>query len=261
MFFINQKQRLDIILMNLQKNKSLTLQEVMRLTGSSRDTARRDIIKLTNGNLAIRNYGGISLLNSYNKLSVFLDRMDNAKEEKRELARKASQFVHSDSFLYLDVSTTISYLPQFLKDMMHLYTVTNSLDIADNLLRLTSSKVRILGGSLDREKRCVVGTKAIWDLDEYHFDIAFMSAVGLDENGVYYAYEEDNEYKKKIRKQAKTIILLVDHKKIDSAHYFHVFNLSDIDVLITNGSVPLSIQKALKVNHVKTITVTGREND
>ncbi|MGE9790614.1 DeoR family transcriptional regulator [Enterococcus faecalis] len=40
----------------------------MQLTGASRDTARRDTIKLTDNNLVIRTYGGISLANSFNKI-------------------------------------------------------------------------------------------------------------------------------------------------------------------------------------------------
>lgn len=52
----------------LEKEKSLTLQDIMQLTGASRDTARRDTIKLTDNNLVIRTYGGISLANSFNKI-------------------------------------------------------------------------------------------------------------------------------------------------------------------------------------------------
>ena len=41
--------------------------DIVQLTGASRDTARRDTIKLADNNLVIRTYGGISLANSFNK--------------------------------------------------------------------------------------------------------------------------------------------------------------------------------------------------
>ncbi len=253
MVFINQKQRLDIILLNLQKKNSLSLQEVLDLTGSSRDTARRDIIKLVNNNMAIRNYGGLSLPNSYNKLSVFLDRLDEEKSEKQSVARMASRLVHSGDFLYLDVSTTVSFLPQYLKKFKSLYTITNSIDIADKLLRQTDSKVRLLGGDLDREKRCVIGSKALSDLTDYRFNKAFLSAVGITQQGIFYSYDEDIEYKKQIRKRTDQLILMLDHKKINAAHNFHVFDLKDIDVLVTTVSLSNDLENTLNMNHVKII--------
>ncbi|WP_338199688.1 DeoR/GlpR family DNA-binding transcription regulator [Lactobacillus rizhaonensis] len=257
MFIINQKQRLDIILLNLQKNNSLTLQEILDLTGSSRDTARRDIIKLVNNNMAVRNYGGLSLPNSYNKLSVFLDRMDEEKTEKQKIAESASKLVQSGDFLYLDVSTTVSFLPQYLKQIKSLFTITNSIDIADKLLKQTACKVRLLGGNLDREKRCVTGTKALSDLTDYHFNKAFLSAVGITQQGIFYAYDEDIEFKKQIRKRTDQLILLLDHKKINATHNFHVFNLKDIDVLITTASLPKKLEESLNINHVKIIKAKG----
>lgn len=257
----NQKQRLDKILIQLHKNGSLTLGEIMKLTNVSRDTARRDIIKLTSNNLAIRNYGGISVSNSYNQLEVFLSRLDDNQKEKEELSKAASQLVKSNSFLYLDVSTTVSYLPMYLKDFKKLYTFTNSLDIADRLLRLTKNKVRFLGGVLDREKRCTSGTKAVCELKDYRFDIAFISATGLTESGVYYSFEEDIEMKKMIRKQSNKLVLLLDQKKINVTHYFHVFNLCDIDILITSGKLPANLNTLLKENGVKVILIEEKIND
>lgn len=257
MFIINQKQRLDIILLNLQEKNSLTLQEIIDLTGSSRDTARRDIIKLVNNNMAVRNYGGLSLPSSYNKLSVFLDRMDKEKAEKQCIAKMASHLVQSREFLYLDVSTTVSFLPQYLKQFDSLYTITNSIDIADKLLRQTDSEVRLLGGSLDREKRCVIGTKALSDLTDYHFSKAFLSADGITQQGVFYSYDEDIEYKRQIKKRTDQLVLLLDHKKINATHNFHVFNLKDIDVLITTVTLPKKLEKALTMNQVKILKAKG----
>ena len=51
---MNQQKRLLIIMERLKKEQSLTLQDIMQLTGASRDTARRDTIKLADNNLVIR---------------------------------------------------------------------------------------------------------------------------------------------------------------------------------------------------------------
>ncbi|WP_033614679.1 DeoR family transcriptional regulator, partial [Lactiplantibacillus fabifermentans] len=58
---MQQSERLTLIMAQLQQQTSLTLKEIMTLTGASRDTTRRDIVKLSQTDAVVRNYGGISL--------------------------------------------------------------------------------------------------------------------------------------------------------------------------------------------------------
>lgn len=237
------------------------MKDIIQLTGSSRDTARRDILKLADHHMVERNYGGISLPHSLNKLDEFLDRMNDFNQEKQQLAQLASHLINESDFIYLDVSTTINFLPPYLKNIPDLFAVTNALDIADNLLRFTTCKTRILGGTLDRETRCVIGTKALYELDDYKFDIAFLSVAGLDKNGVYYAYEEDNEFKKKIRQQAKKVVLLIDEEKVNVTHNFKVYDFEDIDTIISNKPFPSELHQLLAHKNVDLIYVEEDKYD
>lgn len=249
-----QKERLNLILKRLEQTQTLDLQEIIHLTGSSRDTARRDIIKLSNSNLVERNYGGISLPNSFKKLDDYLTRSDNSVQIKRRLAQKAAEFTQKAQQIYLDVSTTVEFLPTYLTNQ-DLFSVTNSLDIADQLMRNAAGKSRILGGDLDSEKRCVVGTKPCLDIEHYLFDYAFLSAVGIDENGVYYAYEDDLDYKEKIRQQSKQVVLLLDSSKINVKHNFKGFNLNQIDYIIIDEAFPESLEKQILKANTKIIYI------
>jgi Transcriptional regulators of sugar metabolism len=239
-----QKERLDLILKTLQEKQSLSLKEIIELTQTSRDTARRDIVKLTEGNLVERDYGGISLPNTFKKLDNYLQRSDDFVNIKQELAKQAAAFTNQATQIYLDVSTTVEFMPKYLTNSS-LFAVTNSLDIADQLIRRAKCKTRILGGNLDAEKRCVVGTRPCLDLENYTFDYAFLSAVGIDKNGIYYAYEDDIDYKAKIRKQAKKIVLLLDSSKVNVKHNFKVLNLNQIDYIITNDKLPQKLENKL----------------
>lgn len=239
-----QKERLDLILQTLQEKQTLSLKEIIDLTNSSRDTARRDIIKLTDSNLVERNYGGISLPNTFKKLDNYLQRSDAFVNSKQALAKRAAIFTKQATQIYLDVSTTVEFMPKYI-DNPNLFAVTNSLDIADQLIRHAPCKTRILGGNLDAEKRCVVGTRPCLDLENYTFDYAFLSSVGIDEDGVYYAYEDDLDYKAKIRKQAKNLVLLLDNSKVNVKHNFKVLNLNQIDYIITNDEVPQKLENKL----------------
>ncbi|WP_338216823.1 DeoR/GlpR family DNA-binding transcription regulator [Companilactobacillus muriivasis] len=239
-----QKERLDLILKTLQEKQTLTLKEIIDLTDSSRDTARRDIVKLTESNLVERSYGGISMPNTFKKLDGYLERSDDYVNTKRELAKKAAIYANQATQIYLDVSTTVEFMPKYLTNQ-NLFAVTNSLDIADQLIRHSPCKARILGGNLDAEKRCVTGTRPCLDLENYTFDYAFLSSVGIDENGIYYAYEDDIDYKAKIRKQAKKLVLLLDSSKVNVKHNFKVLNLDQIDYIITNSHLPQKLENRL----------------
>ncbi|WP_119325817.1 DeoR/GlpR family DNA-binding transcription regulator [Companilactobacillus musae] len=239
-----QKERLDLILKTLQEKQTLSLKQIIELTQTSRDTARRDIVKLSESNLVERDYGGISLPNTFKKLDNYLQRSDDFVNIKQELAKRAAIFANQATNIYLDVSTTVEFMPKYLTSQ-NLFAVTNSLDIADQLIRHAKCKTRILGGNLDSEKRCVVGTRPCLDLENYTFDYAFLSGVGIDKDGVYYAYEDDIDYKTKIRKQAKKIVLLLDSSKVNVKHNFKVLNLNQIDYIITNDQLPQKLENKL----------------
>lgn len=239
-----QKERLDLILKTLQEKQTLTLKEIIDLTKSSRDTARRDVVKLAESNLVERNYGGISLPNTFKKLDNYLQRSDDFVNAKKELAKRAAAFTNQATQIYLDVSTTVEFMPKYLTNP-NLFSVTNSLDIADQLIRHSPGKTRILGGNLDAEKRCVVSTKPCLDLENYTFDYAFLSGVGIDQDGIYYAYEDDIDYKAKIRKQSKKLVLLLDSSKVNVKHNFKVLDLNQIDFIITNDNLPQKLENTL----------------
>jgi len=239
-----QKERLNLILKALQDRQTLSLKEIIELTHSSRDTARRDIVKLTENNLVERNYGGISMPNTFKKLDSYLQRSDEYVNTKKSLAKRAAVFANQATQIYLDVSTTVEFMPKYLTNP-NLFAVTNSLDIADQLIRNSPCKTRILGGNLDSEKRCVTGTRPCLDLENYTFDYAFLSSVGIDEEGIYYAYDDDIDYKTKIRKQAKKLVLLLDSRKVNVKHNFKVLNLNQIDYIITNDNLPQKLENRL----------------
>ncbi|GCF94864.1 DeoR family transcriptional regulator [Enterococcus florum] len=256
-----QKERLALILSTLEEKKALSLKEVIELTQSSRDTARRDIVKLAENNLIERTYGGISLPRSFKRLDDYLKRSEEGAHVKQQLAAAASRLIEEEDVVFLDVSTTIRFIPTYLRPFSQLFSVTNSIDIADQLLRNPSGTARMLGGNLDAEKRCVLGTRPLAELEDYNFDLAFLSVVGIDEAGVHYAYEDDIDMKKKIRQQTRRLVLVADQSKLGRSHHFNVFSLEEIDSLVTNGKLPETLSRKLAEAHVDVIYTKEASHD
>lgn len=256
--FMNQQKRLQLIMDQLVKEKSLSLQDIISLTGASRDTTRRDMIKLADNQLVTRNYGGISLKDSFNKIDSFLDRTNNLTQIKKKIAKKAVTFITQNQTLFFDVSTTVSLMPQFLPTKKELYTLTNGLDISDQLLRNTLYQTTMLGGKLNRETRAVTGGLPLLELSKYTIEVAFLSCAGIDEKGIYYAHDEDIAMKTLIRQQAKTIVLLCDHTKIGLTHNFLIYPFKEIDFLVTDQKI--SRELAEKIGKNKIIYTKESEN-
>ncbi|WP_434431921.1 DeoR/GlpR family DNA-binding transcription regulator [Lactiplantibacillus paraplantarum] len=242
---MNQKERLTLILTQLATSPSLSLKDIMQLTGTSRDTARRDIVKLATNNLVERTYGGISQPNTFNKLDQYLDRDNDLIQTKRALAKKVSPYLASASLLFLDISTTVACLPQYLQSDQPAMLVTNSLDIADQALRHSNFQTRILGGTLDAQQRCVQGADSILELQKFQFTATVLSCAGLTANGVYYAYESDIALKTTLRAQSDRLILVFDHTKVDVKHNFNLLALTDFDLFVTDQPLPEHITRQI----------------
>ena len=69
-----QEERVYQILELLKKEKTLTNQDIMNKFNISRDTARRDIIKLVNEGLATRTHGGITLTSLHSPIDNYHNR-------------------------------------------------------------------------------------------------------------------------------------------------------------------------------------------
>ena len=231
---MNQQQRLSLIMEELSINTSLTLKDVINLTKVSKDTARRDIVKLSESNLVIRNYGGISLKDAFNKIDDYQDRNHYLSKKKKEIAKKAASIIFDSKQIYLDVSTTVEIIPQFLKGQSELNIVTNSIDIADQLLKLTDCPATLLGGVVNKSTRALTDSLSIMQLKKYVFDIAFLSCAGITNKGIFYAHHEDIAMKELIREQSKQVYILCDDSKIGMAHNFLVYDLNEVDKVITN---------------------------
>lgn len=79
-----QEERIYKILEILKDKKTMTNQEIMDQFHVSRDTARRDIVRLVNENLAIRTHGGITL-NNVHQIGSYQIRKQENEEIKMKL--------------------------------------------------------------------------------------------------------------------------------------------------------------------------------
>lgn len=120
-----QEERIYQILKLLKEKKTMTNQEIMDYFYISRDTARRDIVRLVNENLAVRTHGGITL-NDVHQIGSYQTRKQENEEIKNKIGKVAVSLIKEHKAVFFDTSTTIATLCQYVSQNIEAYS--HSLD-------------------------------------------------------------------------------------------------------------------------------------
>src|SRR5690606_33739989 len=99
-FFMSQQERLIQILTYLEKHKTMDIHQMIAAFQISRDTARRDIVKLTQKKLAVRIYGGVASPSFHKKIDDYQVRSGSQSEAKQAIGLKAASLIASNEIVY-----------------------------------------------------------------------------------------------------------------------------------------------------------------
>lgn len=251
-----QQERLSKIMKLLKEKEVLSSQELMKVFEISRDTARRDIVKLSEQGAVIRTHGGIALPEINSIIEKYKGRQQLNASAKRKIGRKAAELIKEDQIYFLDVSTTVLFLCENIKVPSVVYT--NSMDNLNLLVDKENIEVCAVGGNTNCRNRFFYGSEAREQLLKIHFDTAFLGAASISEDGVYYEEKEDADVKRIAAARAGRVVVLADSTKFQKKSRYQALPLEMIDILITDREPDLLWKRRLLENHIKMIKVEGR---
>ena len=131
---------------------------------------------------------------------------------------------------------------------------TTSVKIAAQLAS-ARPMVYLPGGLVAGVEPSVVGARAVDHLRQLNFDIAFLGASGLSEDGVLFDYSlEDTEVKRAFTDAARCVVALLDSSKFNRVSVARICSAEQIDVLVTDRQPPEPIASRLTEAGVKIIT-------
>ncbi|MBM7702788.1 DeoR/GlpR family DNA-binding transcription regulator [Metabacillus iocasae] len=244
-----QDERLLFILDFLTKHRRITVDQICSFYDVSRDTARRDLVKLEEQKKIIRTRGGALLPAAHNEVKGYQTRLQTASTEKKQIGQKAASLIQHDDRIILDSSTTVQACAELMEDEP-CTVITNSIYQADILSSKNKIRIQLLGGELEKDHRFLYGESVIERLSHYHVDKLFLGVVGISENGLTIAHEEDGMVKRKMIKQAKQVIVLADYTKLGVTDFYRFASLEDIDLLITDQTPPKKFRNLLNKHSV-----------
>ncbi|VBB07656.1 lacr bacterial regulatory protein hth signature [Lucifera butyrica] len=228
-----QEERLQKILTYLQENKRIHVDDICQLYAVSRDTARRDLVKLEERQQIIRTHGGALLSTMQREIKNYQDRLHYSQNEKRIIGKLAASLIQNGDKLILDASTTVQACADYLT-AEHCTIITNSVHQAALLAHKPDREIHLLGGRLDNEHHFLYGPQVLSTLSHYFVNKVFIGVVGITGKGLTSGSEEDGHVVRKMIEQAEQVIVLADHSKFGRNGYFKYADLADIDLIVTD---------------------------
>ena len=224
------------ILEHLRLSGSASLRQLVELTESSEVTARRDLRALEEEGLVTRRHGGAVLPDSPLHEPSYAEKARVAGAEKAAIAGVALGMIASGEAIVLGAGTTTQALAKRLVHFRDLTVVTNSLLVAEALVRADGVDVVVTGGTLRGSIHALVGSAAEHALADLRTVRAFISGNGLTaERGLTTPSLAVANVDRALAAAAREVVVLADHTKIGQDTMVQTVPLSRMRHLITDA--------------------------
>jgi DeoR family transcriptional regulator of aga operon len=238
------KRRLSRILERLAAGERVRVEDLIKGTGMSAATIRRDLRRLQGGGFVRRDHGGVLLAGSpafeaFFDDPDFRDQVQHLSAEKRRIGAAAAALVRDGQTIAIAPGTTAAQIARSLQSRARLTIVTNALNVAMDLSRRNDVSVHLTGGYLIGEWFAMVGPRALEFIRTMFPAQFFFGANGVhSEYGVTDRHAEESAVNRATAEQAQRRILVVDHTKFGQIAGHLVCPISRLDVIVTDTGAP-----------------------
>lgn len=142
------EERYKGIMKILDKQETISLNQIMETFGISIETARRDLRIMEQRRMIKKIYGGAIRYDFIgNSFSMYEDRSEEDFSEKAAIGEKCAEFIHNGETIFLGAGTSVLEVAKQLKSKKHLNIITISIRAAGELMD-TNFNIYFLGGKL-----------------------------------------------------------------------------------------------------------------
>lgn len=205
------------------------------------ETIRRDLDALSGRGLLRRVHGGAVPAEKLRLTEAPVGTRDTSStEEKLAIALRAVGLLPRREGLtvLVDAGTTTARLCPILPQWIGL-VVTNSVPTAAALSSRGDLEVLLLGGQVRGITQATVGSEALDMLGRLRVDVAFVGTNGFSvEHGFSTPEPTEAAVKRAMVRSAREVMVLADSSKLGVDHLVRFATLDDVDILVTDPSVP-----------------------
>lgn len=201
-------------------------------------TIRRDVDVLEGKGILRRVAGGAIAFRGKAYEPPYAARALNALAGKRHIADAVAALLRPSETVILDSGSSALAVARALRGRgLGLTVVTPSLLAALELVDEAETTVIMTGGKVRAGELSLIGTEASTNLSRYSCDTFVMGVAGLDETrGASEYHLDEGAMKRTAILSAQRVIVPLDASKLGKVFLIQVANLSDLAIIVTDGS-------------------------
>jgi DeoR/GlpR family transcriptional regulator of sugar metabolism len=223
--------------MLVRETGGVTIAGLENELGISAATARRDLAVLERQGKVKRTHGGAIPPGLTQHEDSFEQRLGEAVDQKKRLARAAATLLEDDETVFIDSSTTAYYAARrILAGTSSVTFLTNLVPVLDLFSTADPSRTRLvgLGGIFRALTLSFVGPCTIHTIESYMSDRAFISVKGITPDGQLTDINPlEAEVKRTMIRQSERPVLLLDGRKFEQRGFSVITHVSEVCLVVT----------------------------
>jgi DeoR/GlpR family transcriptional regulator of sugar metabolism len=241
---ILKNQRSKEIIQQLLRDGELSVERLAKRLKISTSTVRRELTGLERAGLLRRTHGGAMrvepmLYEPFRHVSSFSAQEQLHAAEKRRIGLAAAEIIRDGEIIALGAGTTTTQVARSIRHRKGITVVTNAVNIAMELSHRADLKIIVTGGLMSGDWFALTGPTGISTVGEMFYDKVFIGVDGIhSEHGLTTNYPDQAAVHRAMMRQSRQRIVVADHTKIGDIGTALIAPVSDVDLIITDKSVP-----------------------
>lgn len=172
--------------------------------------------------------------------------------EKQAIGRVAATLIEENDTILLDSGTTTLEIARNLHKFQRLTIITNSINIAAELLGYKRFNIILLGGNLRGASQSTVGPIAEMNLKVFYCDKLFLGVDSFNiECGLSTPNIEEANINQMMLSMSKRVIAVFDSSKCNKRSFAFIAPVDKIDVVVSDSNLPANIRNQLRSMQIK----------
>lgn len=248
---MHPRARRKFILDELQKAQAVNYTELANQLEVSTMTVRRDLSYMSEQGIVTLVHGGAVLNQGATTIYSLKMRENQQAEEKNRIGSYCANLVKESDCIFIDSGSTPKTIASALLERKNIFVMTNSLPVLNILSNVKNIKLLAVPGIYTDVCRGFTGQTTSDFIRDFNIDILFVGVSALNiEQAMMTSELMDANTKRSLIRQAKKVILPIDHTKLNSSSLITFGQLSDIDLVVTSKEANKDFIKNLRYHNV-----------
>ena len=214
-------------LLNILAEGGMSIKDLASNLNASEATVRRALKPLIEEGSISYYRGKVTLKKHIENTIMQKITIEDGIEEKIDMAKQAAVHLAGGEIVFIDGSNICKYLLPELVTKKPRLVVTNSADLCAELAGI-GIITKLTGGDYNPFTKCVSGCESIKFISSFNFDVAFMSAKGINENFITDTEEELAALMRTVTEHSRKSVFLMPKSAHDKSYSYVI---SDVDCI------------------------------